>query len=135
MQDHRSPIFMVATANNISALPPELMRKGRFDEVFFVDLPTAESRRKVLEIHLRRRKRNPADFALDELTVLTAGFSGAELEQLIVSAMYRAFAEGVELSDSHIRDEAKSTRPLSVLMHERVVELRRWAEGRCVPAD
>jgi AAA+ superfamily predicted ATPase len=135
MQDHRSPIFMVATANNIAALPPELMRKGRFDEVFFVDLPIAESRRKVLEIHLLRRKRKPADFALDELTILTAGFSGAEIEQLVVSAMYRAFAEGVELSDSHIRDEAKSTRPLSVLMHERVVALRQWAEGRCVPAD
>ncbi len=135
MQDHRSPIFMVATANNIAALPPELMRKGRFDEVFFVDLPSAAVRRQILAIHLRRRKRDPERYALDELAALTEGFSGAELEQMVTAALYSAFAAGEELDDSHLRSEAHTTKPLSVLMAERVCSLRAWAEGRCVPAD
>src|SRR5439155_5368450 len=100
MQDHRSPIFIVATANDIEALPPELMRKGRFDEVFFVDLPDAAARRKVLEIHLRRRRRDPGRFGLDQIAAATEGFSGAELEQLIVSGMYSAFAKSEELADA-----------------------------------
>jgi MoxR-like ATPase len=135
MQDHRSPIFMVATANNIDALPPELMRKGRFDEVFFVDLPQPAARAQILGIHLRRRKRDPARFALDDLARRADGFSGAELEQLVVSALDAAFAAGAELSDAHLRTEAEATRPLSVLMAERIGALRDWAEGRCVPAD
>ncbi len=135
MQDHKSPIFMVATANNIAALPPELMRKGRFDEVFFVDLPDAAVREQILGIHLRRRKRDPAKYRLVELAKATEGFSGAELEQAVVSALYAAFAAGVELSDAHLLDEVRATRPLSVLMREQVVALREWAEGRCVPAD
>ncbi|MBI2827088.1 MAG: AAA family ATPase [Planctomycetia bacterium] len=135
MQEHPAPIFMVATANNIAALPPELMRKGRFDEVFFVDLPGPAARRQILEIHLRRRHRDPAQFALDDLVAATEGFSGAELEQLIVTAMYSAFSAGVELADEHLRTQAHATQPLSVLMRERVVQLRAWAHGRCVPAD
>jgi ATP-dependent 26S proteasome regulatory subunit len=135
MQDQRNPIFIVATANNIAALPPELMRKGRFDEVFFVDLPTAAARKQVLTIHLRRRKRDPAHYNLDKVAAATDGFSGAELEQLIVSALYAAFADGKELDDEHLLGEVKNTRPLSVLMGERVKELRAWADGRCVPAD
>jgi SpoVK/Ycf46/Vps4 family AAA+-type ATPase len=126
---------MVATANNIDALPPELMRKGRFDEVFFVDLPQPAARAQILGIHLRRRKRDPARFALDDLARRADGFSGAELEQLVVSALYAAFAAGAELSDAHLRTEAEATRPLSVLMAERIGALRDWAEGRCVPAD
>src|SRR5438105_2655929 len=102
MQDQRSPIFMVATANNIAALPPELMRKGRFDEVFFVDLPGPEVRQDIIGIHLRRRKRNPEQFALKELATAAEGFSGAEIEQAVVSAMYAAFAEEHDLSDEHI---------------------------------
>jgi len=135
MQDHRSPIFMVATANNIAALPPELMRKGRFDEVFFVDLPGEETRRQILGIHLRRRKREPEKFALKEHSAAAAGFSGAEIEQAIVSAMYGALSEGVELADRHLQTELKATKPLSVLMAEQVTQLRAWACGRCVPAD
>jgi ATP-dependent 26S proteasome regulatory subunit len=135
IQDHRSPIFLVATANNIAALPPELMRKGRFDEVFFVDLPDVEARRQVLAIHLRRRQRDPQQFALDELARATAEFSGAEIEQMVISALYAAFANGVELNDEHLLAEAQVTRPLSVLMAERVQQLRSWADGRCVPAD
>ncbi len=135
MQEHASPIFMVATANNLDALPPELMRKGRFDEVFFVDLPNEDARRKILEIHLARRKRDPAQFALPELVAATAGFSGAEIEQLIIAAMYAAFGEGSELRNAHMLDQAKVTRPLGVLMRERIDALRAWAQGRCVPAD
>jgi SpoVK/Ycf46/Vps4 family AAA+-type ATPase len=135
MQDQRNPIFIVATANNIAALPPELMRKGRFDEVFFVDLPTASARKQVLSIHLRRRKRDPAHFDLDRLAKTADGFSGAELEQLVVSALYAAFAEGKELADEHLLTEVKTTKPLSVLMGERVKHLRAWAADRCVPAD
>lgn len=135
MQDQRSPIFIVATANNIAALPPELMRKGRFDEVFFVDLPTADARKKVLTIHLRRRRRDPENFDLDRLAEAADGFSGAELEQLVVSGLYAAFADGEELSDDYLLAEAKTTKPLSVLMGERVRQLRAWAADRCVPAD
>jgi hypothetical protein len=135
MQDHKSPIFMVATANNIASLPPELMRKGRFDEVFFVDLPNAAARRKILAIHLARRKRVASHYDLDRLATETEGFSGAELEQLVLSAMYAAFAEGKDLTNEHLRAEIKATKPLSVLMGERVAELRAWAASRCVPAD
>jgi SpoVK/Ycf46/Vps4 family AAA+-type ATPase len=135
MQDHRCPIFIVATANDIEALPPELMRKGRFDEVFFVDLPNAEARRTILEIHLRRRNRDPRRFALDMIAAATEGFSGAELEQLIVSAMYSAFPKSEELTDAHLLAEKATTKPLSVLMRERICELREWAKDRCVPAD
>jgi ATP-dependent 26S proteasome regulatory subunit len=135
MQEHTSPIFMVATANNLDALPPELMRKGRFDEVFFVDLPDGESRRRIIEIHLARRKRDPALFKLDDLVAVTDGFSGAEIEQLIIAAMYEAFGGGSELVDEHLIAQAKATRPLGVLMRERIAALRHWAHGRCVPAD
>lgn len=135
MQDHRSPIFMVATANNIAALPPELMRKGRFDEVFFVDLPPAAPRRQILGIHLTRRKRDPQQYDLGRLAADTEGFSGAELEQLVSSAMYAAFAAGSQLTDDHLRAEVAATRPLSVLMGEKVAQLRAWAAGRCVAAD
>ena len=135
MQDHKSPIFMVATANNIAALPPELMRKGRFDEVFFVDLPGEAARRQILSIHLRRRKREPERFALAELVAATSGFSGAEIEQAIVSAMYSALSQSCELTSDHLQSELHATRPLSVLMAEQVAELRGWACGRCVAAD
>jgi SpoVK/Ycf46/Vps4 family AAA+-type ATPase len=135
MQDHRHPIFIVATANDIEALPPELMRKGRFDEVFFVDLPTAAARRKILDVHLRRRRRDPARFKLDDLAATTDGFSGAELEQLVVAAMYSAFPRSEELTDAHLLAECRLTKPLSTLMRERIIELREWAKDRCVPAD
>ncbi|HJZ94275.1 MAG TPA: AAA family ATPase [Gemmataceae bacterium] len=135
MQDHRSPIFIVATANDIEALPPELMRKGRFDEVFFVDLPSVGARRKILEIHLHRRGREPKEFDLGAIAAATDGFSGAELEQLIVAGMYTAFAKGEELADKHLLAERETTKPLARLMRERVVRLREWARDRCVPAD
>ncbi len=135
MQDHREPIFLIATANDISALPPELMRKGRFDEVFFVDLPDSLARQNIFAIHLRRRNRDPAKFNLEALAAASAGFSGAEIEQAIVSGLYRAFSQKTELTDATIQTEIASTRPLSVLLAEKIARLREWARDRCVPAD
>ena len=135
MQDHRHPIFIIATANDISALPPELMRKGRFDEVFFVDLPNEKTREQILGIHLAKRNRTPDGYSLRELAKVSEGFTGSELEQAVVSALFAAFAEKSELQDRHLLAEIRKTRPLSVLLGERIDELRAWADGRCVPAD
>ena len=135
MQDHRHPIFIVATANDISALPPELMRKGRFDEVFFVDLPEKSTRSRILAIHLRRRKRNPDDFNLDDLAEAADGFTGSELEQAVVSAMFAAFSANEEVDNGHVLDAIRSTQPLSRLMSEHIADLREWARHRCIRAD
>lgn len=135
MQDHNAPIFMVATANNVQALPPELMRKGRFDEIFFVDLPDSEARKSVWAVHLKRRQRNPSEFALDDLAELSKGFSGAEIEQAIIGGLYSAFADGHSLSTDDLRNEILGTKPLSVLMKEKITALRQWAKDRCIPAD
>src|SRR5690606_38704674 len=116
MQDHRHPIFLIATANDVSALPPELMRKGRFDEVFFVDLPPASARKQILSVHLRRRKRDPAQFDLAGLAEASEGLTGSELEQMVVSAMFTAFAERSELADEHLYAALRDTRPLATLM-------------------
>jgi AAA+ superfamily predicted ATPase len=135
MQDHRHPIFLVATANDVSQLPPELMRKGRFDEMFFVNLPNDEARKRIWSIHLSRRQRNPLAFDLDGLAQATEGFSGAELEQLVRAGLYRAFSTQTELCDEHLYAEARATNPLAVVMPERIARLRAWAEERCVSAD
>ncbi len=135
MQEHRHPIFLIATANNIEALPPELMRKGRFDEIFFVDLPNAANRAGILKIHLQRRQRDPGDFDLPALADAAEGFSGAELEQVIMASLYRAFAEDSELETRHILAEIAATRPLSVVLGEKIANLRAWAKERCVEAD
>ncbi len=135
MAERRSRLFLVATANQIEALPPELLRKGRFDEIFFVDLPVAEVRVELFATHLRKRALAPEGFDLDALAAASEGFSGAEIEQAIVAAMYAAHAAGAPLSDFQLRAELRQTRPLSVLMAERVQALREWAQGRTVPAD
>lgn len=135
MQDHRHPIFVIATANDIASLPPELMRKGRFDEVFFVDLPGDEDRRAIFGIHLRKRRREPGQFDLDALVEASAGFSGAEIEQAVVSGLYTAFFRNVACATEHILESLRQTQPLSVLLREQVDALRTWAHGRCVPAD
>jgi SpoVK/Ycf46/Vps4 family AAA+-type ATPase len=135
MQDKQPGVFVVATCNDISKLPPELVRKGRFDELFFLDLPGAEARKAILEVHLTRRGRAPSAFALDALAARMDGFSGAEIEQVIVSALYAAFAQDQELHDGHIEQEALRTIPLSVSMAEQVAALRAWADGRAVRAD
>jgi ATP-dependent 26S proteasome regulatory subunit len=135
LSDHRSPIFCAATANDISALPPELVRKGRFDEVFFVDLPNHEVREQVFAIHLEKRNRDPNTFDLGELAGASEGYSGSEIEQVIVGALYTAFGAQRELVQSDLLAEIDETRPLSVTMAERVASLRAWAANRCVPAD
>jgi len=135
MAERKSKLFLVATANQIDALPPELLRKGRFDEIFFVDLPAADVREELFAIHLRRRSLDPAGFDLAALAAASDGFSGAEIEQAIVAAMYAAHAAGTALSDFQVRAELKQTRPLSVLMGEQVTQLREWARGRTVSAD
>ncbi len=133
--ERKSKVFLVATANDISALPPELVRKGRMDELFFVDLPDAATRRDIFTIHLQRRKLEPASFDLERLTTLTDGFSGAEIEQAIVSALYEAHARQQPLAAEHIAAEIERTRPLSVVMAEKVAALRAWATGRTVMAN
>lgn len=135
MQDHRHPIFIIATANDVSSLPPELMRKGRFDEVFFIDLPSQEAREKIFEIHLARRDRKPSQFDLEKLSEAAADFGGSEIEQVVISGLFAAFRDRAELSDQHLLDEIARTKPLAVLMEEKITQLRAWAEERCVEAD
>jgi SpoVK/Ycf46/Vps4 family AAA+-type ATPase len=135
MAERKSKVFLVATANDISALPPELVRKGRLDELFFVDLPDAETRRDILTIHLRKRKLDPVKFDLDQLVKVTEGFSGAEIEQAIVAAQYESHASKQPLGTAHIVAEAQRTRPLSVVMAEKIAALRAWATGRTVMAN
>jgi hypothetical protein len=135
MSERRKPVFVVATANDITRLPPEMVRKGRFDEIFFVDLPSPQSRRSILEIHLGKRCLNPALFDHEALTRATDGFSGSEIEQAIVSAMYTAHAQGREVSQEDLLAEIQQTRSLSVVMAEKVEEIRQWAADRTVPCD
>jgi len=134
MAERKAQIFLVATANDVDELPPELVRKGRFDEIFFVDLPTAEARAEILTIHFAKRGLRPRDADLKELASVTEGFAGAEIEQGIVSALYAAHAVGEEPKLAHFLAEFRKTRPLSVLMAERVAGLREWAKDRTVPA-
>jgi hypothetical protein len=135
LQEKTAPVFVVATANRIDALPPELLRKGRFDELFFVDLPDAAERREILEIHVRRRGRDPAAYGLAALAAQAEGFSGAELEAAIVSGLYDAFAEGVELAPRHLQRAVAESLPLSVTMREDIARLRAWAATRTRPAS
>lgn len=135
MQEHTAPVFLIATANDVSALPPELLRKGRFDEIFFVDLPDAAARQKIFDIHLKNRKRDLAAFDLKELSEASEGFSGAEIEQAIVSGLYAAYAGRRDLKQTDLLQALSTSPPLSVTRREHLQELRDWAEGRCVPAD
>jgi len=130
MQEKREPVFVVATANRIEMLPPELLRKGRFDELFFVDLPPAAVRRDILRIHLRKKQRDPSGYDLDRLVAMSAGFSGAELEEAVREGMFEAFAEGQELRTEHIARALEATFPLSRTMGEPIARLREWAKVR-----
>ena len=135
MAERSSQVFIVATANDISTLPPELVRKGRFDEIFFVDLPDTDVRASILSIHLVNRKQPLKNFDIRGLADAMQGFSGAEIEQAIVSALYAAHAKGQPLATEHIRQEIALTRPLSVVMQEKIARMRDWAAGRTVPCD
>ena len=135
MAERKSRVFLVATSNDIDSLPPELVRKGRLDEIFFVDLPDSAVRTEIFRIHLRKRGQDPGQFALEPLAEATAGFSGAEIEQAVVAALYEANARQQTLNDDHILAEIARTRPLSVVMAERIARLRAWAIDRTVKAD
>jgi SpoVK/Ycf46/Vps4 family AAA+-type ATPase len=135
MQEHQAPVFLVATANDIEALPPELLRKGRFDEIFFVGLPNLEARTQIIAIHLRKRQRDPRRFDVAGIAEASEGFSGAEIEQAIVSALHDAFAARDELTSRHVIDALKNSPPLSVMMSEKLAALQSWAVGRCMFAE
>jgi SpoVK/Ycf46/Vps4 family AAA+-type ATPase len=137
MQDKTAPCFVVATANNIAALPPELLRKGRFDEIFFLDLPNLEERREIFAVHLKKRKCIPAEFDLDTLAQKSEGYVGAEIEQTVIDAMYLAFNENMRrVTTADILTCIKTQVPLSVSQRETVAALREWlAEGRAISAS
>lgn len=135
LQDRRGDVFVVATANDVTRLPPEFLRKGRFDEIFFVDLPDGETRRRIFEIHLSKRGLAAADFDLRPLGEATAGFSGSEIEQVVVSALYTAASLQGEVTTHLLLREVERTHPLSHTMAERIEALRRWARNRTVSAQ
>jgi SpoVK/Ycf46/Vps4 family AAA+-type ATPase len=135
LQEKRVPVFVVATANEVSTLPPELLRKGRFDETFFIDLPDVHERREILAIHLSKRGRDPGQFELESLARATEHFSGAELEQGVVSGMYRAFGESREVTGADIGQELERIVPLYTTFEERIKALRQWAKTRARPAS
>jgi SpoVK/Ycf46/Vps4 family AAA+-type ATPase len=137
MEEKSAPVFLIATANDLSALPPELMRKGRFDEIFFIDLPTAKERAQILAIHLTKHHRDFREFNLEEHALATEGFSGAELESAVTSALYEAFGEGEDthLNDRHLEKAIMETVPQSRSMEQAISELRKTAEGRWRPAS
>ncbi len=135
MAERRSKAFIVATSNDISQLPPELIRKGRLDEIFFVDLPKHAIRQDIFRIHLEKRSQDPGHFDLTRLADVSDGFSGAEIEQVIVSALYSVAASDAELTMAALENAILGTNPLSVVMEEKINQLRQWATERCVFAD
>lgn len=134
MQEKTSPVFVMATANRVERLPGEFLRKGRFDEIFFVDLPSADERKEIFGIHLAKRREDISRFDLDQLVMVCDGFSGAEIEQALVAAMYEAFAQDREFTQLDIIASIRATLPLSKTMHEQVTALRDWARQRARPA-
>lgn len=135
MQEKTAPVFVIATSNDITVLPPELLRKGRFDEIFFIDLPNLEERQEIFAIHLLKRNRNPSRFDLLRLARETDGFSGAEIEQAVIAGLYDAFEAGRDLEDGDmLRDVAQSI-PLSQTVREQMTALRNWARTHARPAS
>ena len=130
LQEKSSPVFVIATANNVHQLPPELLRKGRFDEIFFCDLPDRDDRRQILEIHIRRKNRDPGQFDLEKLCDATVDYSGAEIEQAVVAAMYDAFDTGNDLSTEGMLHVLKEIVPLAVTMREQIEGMREWSRTR-----
>lgn len=135
MQEKTSPVFIIATANDISHLPPELLRKGRFDEIFFLDLPDQKERKEIFSIHLKKRGRDPQKFDLKALSEKTEGFSGSEIEEVIISAMYDSFEEDRELTTKDILNALAHSVPLSTTMKESIEELRLWTKSRARAAS
>lgn len=135
LQEKKSPVYVIATANSVAELPPELIRKGRFDDIFFVDLPREQEREEIFRIHLKKRGRNPEKFDLQVLAKTSEGFSGSEIEQSVISAMYHAFTEKREVETKDIVRALQETVPLSQTMEEKIKELRDWAKTRARPAS
>ncbi len=135
MAEHNKQVFLVATANNIAKLPPELLRKGRMDEIFFVDLPDFQTRMEIFSIHIKKRDQDSSQIDLKALAQASEGFTGSEIEQAIVSSLYRAYSEKAVLNTQSIIADLNNTRPLSVVMAESMNQLRQWAQERCVSAN
>ena len=135
LSEKTSSVFVIATANDVSELPPELLRKGRLDEIFYLDLPNDLERREVFKIHLAKRGRDPAGFDLALLAQLSDTFSGAEIEESIISSLFDAFSAGTELDTATIAASLAATVPLSKTMSEELSRLRSWAQGRARPAS
>jgi ATP-dependent 26S proteasome regulatory subunit len=135
LQEKRSPVFVIATANNVTQLPPELLRKGRFDEIFFCDLPAAEERKQIFDIHLRKKQRDPAGFELDKLVAATGDFSGAEVEQAIIAALYDAFDASSDLTTERLLASLGDIVPLAITMREQIEGMREWARTRARDAS
>ena len=135
LQERPAGVFLIATCNDVETLPSEFVRRGRFDEIFFVDLPDPTERRSILELHLRQRRRDPSSFDLAALVAATDGFTGAELEAVVVGGLYRAFGEGHDLGTDDLLEEAHRTTPLSTTRAESIAALRAWARGRATPAS
>jgi ATP-dependent 26S proteasome regulatory subunit len=134
MQDRKAPVFVAATCNNVTVLPPELIRKGRFDELFFVDLPNHAERKQIFTIQLAKRKRNPAEFDLDKVAAAAKGYSGAEIDAAVQGALYAAYSEKKQLTTQSLVDALAQTVPLSTTRAEEIEALREWARARAVPA-
>jgi SpoVK/Ycf46/Vps4 family AAA+-type ATPase len=130
LQERRTPVFAAATANEVERLPPELVRRGRFDEVFFVDLPSSKERAHILAVHLQRRGRDAADYPVLELARELEHWSGAEIEQLVSSALFRAYADQKALDGEHLRAAAREIVPLATLYEEKIQALRQWGQTR-----
>jgi hypothetical protein len=135
MQDRKAPVFVAATCNNVTVLPPELIRKGRFDELFFVDLPNQAERRQIFSIQLTKRKRNPAEFDLEKMSQAADGYSGAEIDAAVQGALYAAYSEKKSLTTQSLLDALAQTVPLSTTRAEEIATLRDWANTRAVPAS
>jgi AAA+ superfamily predicted ATPase len=135
MQERRAPVFVIATANDIEALPPELLRKGRFDEIFFVDLPKPDVRKSMFSVHLKKRMYDPSGFDLDQVVAASEEYTGAEIEQAILAGMHQAFSRAQKLSTADLLEALRRSPPLAVTMRERVEALRTWARGRCAWVD
>jgi len=135
LQEKTCPVFVIATANDVAALPPELMRKGRFDEIFFVDLPSAGEREDIFRIHLAKRDRDPDNFDLEALARASGGFSGAEIEQAVISALYDAFDQDRTVTQEDLINNLRNTVPLSETRKEDIDALREWAQNRARAAS
>ena len=135
LQEKTKPVFVIATANNISLLPPELLRKGRFDEIFFIDLPSPDEREEIFNIHIKKRKRDPAKFDMKQLGRESEGYSGAEIEQAVISGLFDAFVANRDLTTEDVLKNVKESIPLSQTMREQIGEIREWAKMRARPAS